>query len=101
MATKRKIKDDDDDWVVRKLSPDAPRLRALRAKRLRGARPRISRPVTVSPFNRNELVQALLAEIELGNSMTKLYATMLAREILNSDPKLARKYRGQLEAAQE
>jgi hypothetical protein len=44
-------------------------------------------------------VQALLAEIASGNSITKLYALLLAQEIITHDPKLARKYRHQLDEA--
>jgi hypothetical protein len=87
MATKRTIKDDDgDDCVIRRLSPNAPRLKS---------RPRLS------AFNREDLVRNLLAEIASGNSMTKLYAALLVQEIISHDPKLARKYRRQLEASQE
>jgi hypothetical protein len=88
MATKRYMRD---GLVIRRLAPNATPPQS--------GRPRISRPI--SALNRDGLVRALLAEIAIGNSMTKLYATLLAREILNSDPKLARKYRGQLEAAQD
>jgi hypothetical protein len=51
--------------------------------------------------DRDTLVQALLAEIASGDSVIKLYAFMLAQEIITHDPKLARKYRRQLDALQE
>jgi hypothetical protein len=63
------------------------------------SRPRLIRPIT--PRDRDLLMQALLAEIARGNSLTKLYALLLAQEIITHDPELARKYRYQLDAMQQ
>jgi hypothetical protein len=61
-------------------------------------RPRLTHRVR---DQRNTLVPVLLAEITRGNSMIKLYARLLAQELIADDPELARKYRHLLDAAQE
>jgi hypothetical protein len=61
-------------------------------------RPRLTHRVRLA---RETVIQTLLAEIASGNSMIKLYARLLAQEILTHDPELARKYRHQLEALEE
>jgi len=75
-------------WVRRRLARPLPPKR-----RRRSPRPRL--------LNRTALMSALLAEIASGNSVTRLYALLLAREILAHDPQLAHQYRHQLEAVQE
>jgi hypothetical protein len=64
-------------------------------------RPRIKRPTLHHSRNRYQLMQALLEEIEEGNSLTKLYATLLAKTMLESDPKLESKYRQRLMSVTE
>jgi len=59
------------------------------------------RQIPAGSGDRNTLIQSLLAEIAGGNSMIKLYARLLAQEILSHDPELARKYRRQLDAVEE
>jgi hypothetical protein len=81
------------DWVSQRRAPPPP---ASYPPSRSSSRPRL-----IHRASRESLMQALLAEISRGNSLTKLYALMLAQEILAHDPKLARQYRHQLEAVQE
>jgi hypothetical protein len=80
--------------VMRRLSPNAKPLPGTGPRRLAPSRPRL-------PPDHDALVNTLLAEIATGNSLMRLYASLLAHEILTHNPKLARKYRRSLEALQE
>jgi hypothetical protein len=57
-------------------------------------RPRLSHPP--SKRFRDTLMRGLLKEIEVGSGVTKLYATLLAKELLAA-PAIDRRYRDELE----
>jgi hypothetical protein len=79
-------------WVRKRLVRPLPPVRPP-------TRPRLIR--SGSPEDRDTLMQALLAEIARGHSVTKLYSLLLVQEIITHDPELASKYRHQLETVQE
>jgi hypothetical protein len=44
-------------------------------------------------YLKSVLLRAVLEEMRLGTGLTKLYAGLLAREMVKHDPKLAKRYR--------
>lgn len=44
-------------------------------------------------ISKSVLLRAVLEEMRLGTSLSKLYAGLLARELIAHDPKLAKRYR--------
>ena len=65
-------------------------------------RRRLNQPKSVRPFRysntgphrqpgRRALLRALAAEYEFGNSLSKLYVSLLARAVVAQDPRLLRK----------